>query len=261
MPAAHGKCHICGRIGPLSYEHVPPRAAYNDKPILLSSFEDIRKRENASGDLDSIKGRIKQRGMGDYTLCGKCNSDTGAWYGHSYVAWAQQGMELAKYTAQAPSLGYTFRIHPLQVLKQIVCIFLSANGGEFADKHADLVKFVLDKRAQFINPTTRIYAYYSLSGRVRKTGVAAAGSFDGGPFRVISEFAFVPFGYLMTFNSEPPDNRLCDITGFNRFSYDDWQEIYIRLAILPIYTYFPGDYRDKATVLQQIQQSRSVTDR
>src|SRR5690606_11811805 len=105
-------------------------------------------------------GRIKQRGMGEYTLCGKCNSDTGAWYGNAYVAWAQQGMDLAKYTAEAPSFAYTFRIHPLQVLKQIVCIFLSANGPEFAGKHPDLVRFVLNKHAQFMNPTTKIYVYY-----------------------------------------------------------------------------------------------------
>jgi hypothetical protein len=77
----------------------------------------------------------------------------------------------------------------------------------------------------------------------------------------MSEFAFVPFGYLMTFNSEPPDQRLCDITAFNQFSYDDWQEIHIRLAILPIYTYYPGDYRDKATVVRQIQESRPGTER
>jgi hypothetical protein len=137
---------------------------------------------------------------------------------------------------------------------------MSANGEGFAESHPDLVKFVLSKRAQFINPTTRIYAYYSVSPRVRKTGVAASGSFDGGRFRVMSEFAFVPFGYLMTFNSTPPDERLCDITDFNRFSYDDWQEVHIRLPILPIYTYFPGDYRDKATVLRQVQASRSAAE-
>ena len=199
--------------------------------------------------------------MGAHTLCGQCNSDTGAWYGNSYVSWAQQGMELAQYAAKAPSLVYTFRIHPLQVLKQIVCIFMSTNGAEFAEKHPDLVKFVLDKHARFINPTTRIYTYYSLSPRVRQTGVTAAGSFDSAGFRIMSEFVFVPFGYLMSFDSTPPDDRLCEITGFNRFSYDDWHEINLRLPVLPIYTYFPGDYRDKATVMRQVEMSRAKGER
>jgi hypothetical protein len=26
-----GLCRICGAFGPLSYEHVPPAAAFNDK--------------------------------------------------------------------------------------------------------------------------------------------------------------------------------------------------------------------------------------
>ncbi len=29
-----GNCHICGRFGPLSYEHVPPRAAFNEHPVI-----------------------------------------------------------------------------------------------------------------------------------------------------------------------------------------------------------------------------------
>ena len=259
MAVIEGKCHICGQLGKLSFEHVPPRAAYNDKSILLAGFKEIQRAEHASLDLDAVKGRVKQRGMGEYTLCGKCNSDTGAWYGNAYVSWAQQGMEIAKYAAIAPSLAYTFRIYPLRVLKQIVCIFMSANGAQFADKHPDLVKFVLSKHAQFIMPTTKIYAYYSVSPRVRTTGVAVSGDFSSGSFRVMSEFAFVPFGYLMTFDSDPPDRRLCDITGFSKFSYDDWQEIHVRLPVLPIYTYFPGDYRDKETVLRQVQEAKALT--
>jgi len=138
---------------------------------------------------------------------------------------------------------------------------MSATGAGFADKHPDLVKFVLNKHSQYINPKTRIFAYYSLSPRVRKTGVAASLTLGDGPPRVMSEFAFVPFGYLMTFDSQAPDKRLCDITDFNKFSYDDWQEIHARLPILPIYTYFPGDYRDKATVLREAQESRAAAER
>lgn len=261
MKSRFGSCCICGVYGKLSFEHVPPRAAFNHQPILLSTFEDIQQVEHASGNLDNIRGKKQQRGMGAHTLCGKCNSDTGAWYGSSYVAWVRQGMELAEYSAQAPSLSYTFRIHPLNVLKQIICMFMSTNGSQFAQKHPDLVKFVLGKRAQFINPKTRIFAYHSLSPRVRQTGVSVAGDFHGGTFCTMSEFVFAPFGYLMTFDSPPPDSRLTDITGFNQFHIDDWHEINLKLAVLPIYTYLPGDYRDKATVLRQIEASKLQADR
>ena len=32
--AQSGICHICGSDGPLSFEHVPPKLAFNEKPIL-----------------------------------------------------------------------------------------------------------------------------------------------------------------------------------------------------------------------------------
>jgi hypothetical protein len=34
-------CHICGTYGKLSFEHVPPRAAFNDRRILHVAFEEI----------------------------------------------------------------------------------------------------------------------------------------------------------------------------------------------------------------------------
>jgi hypothetical protein len=28
----NGRCHICGNVGELSFEHVPPEKAFNNKP-------------------------------------------------------------------------------------------------------------------------------------------------------------------------------------------------------------------------------------
>jgi hypothetical protein len=33
----HGTCHLCGCNGQLSFEHVPPEAAFNDHKVLLES--------------------------------------------------------------------------------------------------------------------------------------------------------------------------------------------------------------------------------
>jgi hypothetical protein len=30
----NGVCHLCGVFGPLTFEHVPPRAAFNDRGVL-----------------------------------------------------------------------------------------------------------------------------------------------------------------------------------------------------------------------------------
>ena len=85
-----GICHICGEHKKLSFEHVPPKAAFNDSPILRSSFERIAMGEN----LDDLGGSVQQRGSGAHTLCEKCNSDTGAWYAGADAKWAEQAMRL-----------------------------------------------------------------------------------------------------------------------------------------------------------------------
>jgi hypothetical protein len=43
----------------------------------------------------------------------------------------------------------------------------------------------------------------------------------------------------------PPDPRLFDISAFSRFSYQDYLSIPMRLPVLPIYTFYPGDYRSQ----------------
>ena len=67
-------CHICGQHKKLSFEHVPPKAAFNDNPILRTNFEKVLASEN----LDELQGKVQQRGSGAYTLCEKCNNDTSA---------------------------------------------------------------------------------------------------------------------------------------------------------------------------------------
>jgi hypothetical protein len=88
-----GICHICGAYGKLSYEHVPPSAAFNDKPVLYTTLLKILQR----GDLDGLTGKKLQRGAGANKLCEKCNATTGHWYGAAFADWAYQGDERANH--------------------------------------------------------------------------------------------------------------------------------------------------------------------
>ena len=84
-----------------------------------------------SEDLDDLQGKIQQTGSGAYTLCDKCNNDTGTWYADAYVKWAEQAMRLLMAARGQPPLEYPFHLHRLRVLKQIVCMFFSVNNPRF----------------------------------------------------------------------------------------------------------------------------------
>jgi hypothetical protein len=108
-----GKCHICGKEGPLSFEHVPPWAAGNQQPVIVGTFEALRR---MGDDLEgSLKGRTQQRGAGAHTLCERCNNKTGEWYVNRLADFCAQGMRILLASRGEPSSASRLRIYPLEV--------------------------------------------------------------------------------------------------------------------------------------------------
>lgn len=171
MASKHeGVCRLCGQHGPLTFEHVPPKAAFNDRPVVMAAFDSAL---NIGPD-DAIRGSTQQRGMGGYTLCERCNNTTGHWYGSRFVAWCYQGLELLVKSQGHPTLYFIYHLFPLCVIKQILAMMFSVNGEGFRDANPELAQFVLDKERRYLNPKYRIFAYYNYEGRLRSLGVSAA---------------------------------------------------------------------------------------
>ena len=153
-----GSCCICGVHGKLSFEHIPPQAAFNDKRLFQANVNSLLAGKWSPGERIE-DGKYKQRGAGRHTLCGKCNNDTGSWYGSAYVDVARQAMIRLHASQGTMSLAYPYRMFPLRFLKQIAAMFFSACGPSFQQKNQDLVRFVLNKEEQRLPPTVRFYAY------------------------------------------------------------------------------------------------------
>ena len=75
---ANGICNICGANGPLSFEHTPPRSAFNDCKVLYSTADSYW--NHGPGRDKPPIGRQFQRGYGRTSICERCNQTTGAWY-------------------------------------------------------------------------------------------------------------------------------------------------------------------------------------
>lgn len=251
-------CHICGTVTNLTFEHVPPRAAFNDRPIVGRKFEEL-----LQGDIDKLndsKGQIFQRGLGSYTLCSDCNSKTGAFYGNAFVDWAYQGLCLSEHAEIAPSLYHVFQIFPLRIIKQIICMFFSVNHSGFNRAHPELVSFVLKKEHKYLPSKIKIYAFFNRSSKGRQHGITGnMNFFSRDSLRLFSEVAFPPFGYVLSINSPPPDGRLTDISYFANYKYNEWKDIPLKLPILPVYSPMPGDYRDRETIAKQMAENDPFT--
>jgi hypothetical protein len=240
-----GTCHICGRHGPLSFEHVPPRAAFNDRPMVGFSGHVLADHGLAP---DPRLGKLQQRGMGSYTLCERCNANTGAWYGNQYVEWCRQGMEILQRSRGKPTLIYLSYLYPLAILKQIITMFLSVNLSGLRTEIPYLEQFVLDRERKYLPPNLRVYAYYTVTDTPRMVPWSAKGDLKTGAVFPLSEISFPPFGYVLAFEPRSPDPRLVDITHFSRYGYWEYAVQNIQLAVLPTHLPLPGDYRTRAEI-------------
>ncbi len=238
-------CHICGTKTKLSYEHIPPRAAFNNRPVVEGLLGELIKSDKIGG---SLKGKTLQRGGGGYTLCEKCNNNTGSWYGKDYVDWVEQTARILMESKINPSIYCLYNIFPLRVIKQIVCMFFSVNANNFKDVQKELVRFVLNKDAVGIEPQIHIYCFLNPSKVSRQSGVSGLLDFKKHRTKIISEIIFFPFGYILSLNEIKPDDRLAEITFFSGYHYNERKEIHLKLPYLPIYSYLPGDYRNEQEI-------------
>ncbi len=244
MAAPQGHCCICGTYGPLTFEHIPPEAAFNDQRMKLADIQRLLSNTDWESFENPRGGKFQQRGAGAYTLCGRCNSNTGHWYGAQYVTWAYAGMRHLGAVGSGSSLRLPFMITPLPVLKQIVAMFASACGPKFMDAYPELRQWLLNPRQSGVPDRLGIYCYFvgPDSRATRQSGVSGLMTLGGGN-AVFAEIAFPPFGYLMCLDSRPLDGQLKDITFFGQFGLKEFRDIYLRVPVREVNSVFPGDFR------------------
>jgi hypothetical protein len=238
-----GVCHLCGESGKLSYEHVPPEAAFNDQRILEADIHKL-----IAGDLikelESPTGKFNQRGAGKFTLCEQCNTMTGEWYAKSYVQFVKQLFSLCYLVHPGTTVTVECSIRPLNVFKQMLVMFCSAAPPTFAQKHPALVRYLLNRESRDADDQRVFISLYDLvnSSALRQSGLTAR--IDGvGASHLYSEISFTPFNLVMSLSGGCPDPKLFEVTWFKQFAYRERATVRLTLNNLAVNSYFPADYR------------------
>lgn len=224
----YGVCALCSKHGELSFEHVPPESSFNDNPIF------IKKHQHLFDKSSFLYGkRIRSnRGSGDYTLCISCNNKTGGWYGKDFSVFTHQGMKIINQKENHDNgiVRGTYEIKPLNVIKQILTMFMSIDHSGELRGQKDLVDFIQNKDKQHLPSRFKIYLFSTLSPIKRMMGYAICGR-PGEDVKQWSEINFDPFGYFLTIDSAPPISGMTDITMFGSVPYD----VEIKLIISTLY--------------------------
>lgn len=255
----YGQCHVCGRKTILTYEHVPPRKAFNDHRVFLNWGRDVLGRENFPWDFSGLKGKQHQRGIGWYTLCAKCNNDTGRWYAKSFIDFTYQGYKnYQKFFEKGQLINKNwikidfYGIYPLRIIKQIVTMFFSINNPNLSSVHLELRELILNKNKQGLSiKKFGIYIYALMGDIARYIGIASIlqSKNAGNIIRVLSELSAPPFGHVFEIDPKAKE-EYCEITPFaNEFRYDQRVNLSLKIPVYECNTYFPADYRTKQEVM------------
>ena len=250
-----GICRICGEDTLLSFEHVPPKVAFNKNTRFVSvDFEEYIKVENALKN--PPKGKTKQGGIGYNSFCIKCNNFLGSKYVPAYKNWAIGGLQLLNKKEEYGLHGYSIKeIEPLKVIKQIISMFLAINPEWFLKSFPELAAFLNSPEKKELPERYRVFTYLTRAERFRYMHYSAIGDFKTGITTVCSEIAFPPYGYVLTFDFQGQINFLNEITGFKKFDYNQKISLNMVTYQLPTYMPFSLDYRSENQIENDIDNS------
>ena len=254
-----GNCSICGERCALSYEHVPPKKAFNNMRVNAYSIDEMLSGSELPWDMTGKKAKILQKGSGAYTLCDTCNNNTGTWYGKDYVDFISGIHNAISQHQYGPGASFQIEatdVYPLRIFKQILAMFCSVNGSGFGE---DFHEYLLNKEnCQFDVEKYKLSIY--ICGQVHiQTGICVKGDISTNSFRTVSEIAHYPLGYVLDFDTKSECSG-CDITTFSQCAYEQKANVILTLPVLEHNTGFPLDYRSKSEIIDCIEESKKHTE-
>ncbi len=258
------KCHICGIECELTYEHIPPEGAYNDKPAKVIMGEEIFKDlDRIPWETSGLRYKNMQNGVGLCTLCESCNNNTGSWYGKEYVLFSNTVYEaLAKNIEELDTAEcfkfHVYKMHPLQFFKQIISMFVSTFDASFLDAHTDIREYLLNRYStDFPYNDIKIGMYIQKNPVISWTGINAVGNTKG--LMIVASLDVAPLGFVMFFNNtkEMP-KELADITELGyKYQYDDVISCDFVFSLLERNIHYPLDFRTKEEILEAYAQNHN----
>lgn len=231
-------CHLCGEFKELTFEHIPPKSAFNDKPILIQNHEHLfNKKSYLYG-----KSFRSNNGSGSYCFCESCNNNTGTWYANDFSNFVKQAYVHFEKTSRVSKLNLVeFNYKPLNVLKQILTMFLAIDHSGYLRDDKNLVEFILEKENKSLPDKYQIYLYITISKHKRLFGIQWNNL--NGTFNAHSEITFNPFGYFLAIDSPPPIETMTNITQFKDYNFNENTHFIIPLFYLKTDDKFLGQYK------------------
>jgi hypothetical protein len=240
-------CRLCLEEKELTYEHYPPKSAFNKQTQFYSiDYYDYAKNFRDYHTDGVIKSKIYQGGLGDYVLCEDCNNFLGITYVRDYVKFAKICMSILNQYEDIKGMALTLKRNEVNLkyfLKQVASIFISCNQPYFAEDNPELINFIRDKDTPVLSDRYRFYLYLNNEGQI-KNGLYIFTNLYGG----ICEFTFAPFGIVLNIDNPNRIDNIYEMTNFKNYDNLTSDKFELLLNKYPSYTPVPLDFRSKNEV-------------
>ena len=224
-----GICCICGKETKLTFEHIPPKAAFNSLGLRLYDLYGYMIK-------NSKRYESFQSGAGKYSLCASCNNLTGEWYGNAYAEFALQGKRY-HYKDVKGVLSVPYEIYPLRVFKQVVSCFASVNGSFWCERHPQIRQFLLDPSERRFPDRIDIRMYMQTNNQSKMGQIIGIYDVKTRERFVGSEWAYPPFSFICvedkTYTRHNALNDLYSINPFLSYDYNTKVKLYLHIPCRP----------------------------
>ncbi len=241
-----GRCNICGNLGKLTEDHVPPKGVIKFPKSRLYPIMDALQAPRPA----KSKGRNFQNGVKFRSICGNCNGDwLGALYDPHLIEMTNQVGQYLNSLITLPSVA-RIDVQPGLVLRSILGHVLAIGverfpRGEMGDVFAELV---LDPDKEIPKEIGVYYWVYPYWDHVMIRGFGFMEHF-GGPVVISSVIKYTPLAFMVTWDTDSsiqlPHFNLVDYcigSGMNR------AEIPVNFINLPSIRYPEAPGNDGATL-------------
>lgn len=190
----YGKCRICGEEKQLTQEHYIPRAAGGGAKMTLYNGEELLKtlQKDEDGSAYKPRGKIKQSGLSEYTLCKECNELSGNLYDKEFARFYNgihhiltssikipKGQTMGDHLENKVATMVLHDIKPLNIAKRMLVSFCSVEHPGLTDRRPEIRKAILDKNYRPSTDNFALYASLHLGNSAYYGTVAALKNIDG----------------------------------------------------------------------------------
>lgn len=204
-----GPCAICGVVGPLSEDHVPPKGASRLKNIEMGELWHRLQVDRSMGDQQPRPPQFSQNGVKFKSICVTCNNvRLGAECDPALISFAKDvGALLTHLQASTLALPGTLpvRAKPTTILRGIVGHILALNVGKAPAGEMDeaLADYFLHPNHPLHQAADCFYWLYPFNDQVMVPG-AVLGSMlgSGGSHTFFKLLKFYPFAFMLTWKHE-----------------------------------------------------------